>query len=281
MKQVFSVQWALAALLAASPAIAADVAAVLPGSLLPPGAEAYNKTAITGVVAGSSFIRFANLRDAATRNYVEIYGLTDKATLGSFVVDVPAKATVQIQPERMIYTFAPVNWSQPIVLYVENGRDKQVWQHIKLNARAGTFSDASVCASPPHLDYVQPGNAALNVFPGGFSRFSSTVTAHNFSDKAGRFEARVYNAATGERIGAVAFDLGARESFTRGGVYFASISDGVSPVDDARYMNVEFVQVGDGAARIVVGHEVADMFNGATMNMSNPCSIHGGFVTIQ
>lgn len=277
MIQVFSiVHLALAALLATLPAFAVEGAPALP-----PGSEAYNKTAITGVVPGASFIRFSNLRDEATRNYVEIYGVTDRQTLGSFVVDVPAKATVQIQPERMIFTFAPVNWNQPIVLYVENGRDKQVWQHIKLNDRTGAFSDASVCASPPHIDYVQPGNAALDVFPGGFTRFSSTVTAHNFSDKAGRFEARVFDAATGKKIGAVAFELAARQSFTRGGVNFASISDVSSPVDDSRFMNVEFVQVGDGGARLVVGHEVADIFNGATMNMSNPCSIHGGLVSIQ
>lgn len=249
-------------------------------SALPPGAEAYNRTAITGVEAGASFIRLANLRDQPTRNYVEIYGVSDRASLGSFVVDVPAKASVQFQPELMIQPFAPVNWNQPIVLYVENGRDKQVWQHIKWRARADAFTDASVCASPPHLDYVQPGNAALNVYPGGFSRYASTVTAHNFSDKTGRYEARIFDAATGKRLGAVAFELGARQSFARTGAYFAQQADVVAPVDDARYLNVEFVSVGDAGARIVVGHEVTDVFTGDTLNLSNPCSIHGGFASV-
>jgi len=105
----------------------------------PIGADAYNKTAIINVEAGQSYVRLANFGAESTRNYVEIFGLADRVTLGSFVVDVPAKATVQFQPELMIHTFAPVNWDQPIALYVENGRSSQLWQHIKLQPRTGPW----------------------------------------------------------------------------------------------------------------------------------------------
>lgn len=276
MKYLRFFAFGLSGLLTAGIAGAADVGTtVFP--VEPDLNAAYAKTAITGVTAGSSFIRFANLRGQATRNHVEIYGLTDKATLGSFVVDVPAKATVQVQPERMIFTFAPVNWDQPVVLYVENGRDKQVWQHVKLNPATGDFSDASVCVSPPHLDYAAPGNAALDVFPGGLSRFTSTVSVHNFSDVTGRYEAHVYDAATGQQLGAVAFELPARASFTRQGSYFAQLA---AMADESRFMNVEFVSVGNPVARITVAHEVTDL-SGRTVNLSNPCPITGGFATIQ
>lgn len=279
MKYLHLTAFALSGLLAAGSSLAADAGAtVFPTE--PDLNAAYAKTAITGVTAGASFIRFANLRGQATRNYVEIYGLTDKATLGSFVVDVPAKATVQIQPERMIYTFAPVNWDQPVVLYVENGRDKQVWQHVKLNPATGDFSDASVCVSPPHLDYAAPGNAALDVFPGGLSRYTSTVSVHNFSDVTGRYEAHVYDAATGQQLGAVAFELPARTSFTRQGSYFAQLAALPARADESRFLNVEFVSVGNPVAKITVAHEVTDLA-GRTVNLSNPCPITGGFATIQ
>lgn len=272
---------ALSGVLTAGLSLAADVGTtVFPLPVEPDLYAAYNKTAITGVTAGSSFIRFANLRSQATRNYVEIYGVTDKATLGSFVVDVPAKATIQVQPERMIFTFAPVNWNQPVVLYVENGRDKQVWQHVKFNAATGDFSEASVCVAPPHLDYTAPGNAALDVFPGGLSRYTSTVSVHNFSDFTGRYEAHVYDAATGQQLGATAFELPARQSFTKQGSYFAQLAAAAAKADDSRFLNVEFVSVGNPAAKITVGHEVTDLA-GRTVNLSNPCPITGGIATIQ
>ncbi len=248
---------------------------------LPPEAGTYNKTAIVGIENGQSLVRLANLRDEPTRNYVDIYGLTDKATLGSFTVDVPAKASIQFMPELMIYTFAPVNWEQPVVLYVKNGRDKQVWQHVKIDARTGALYDASVCAAPPHLDYAAPGNAALNVYPGYFSRYLSTVSVHNFSDKSGNFEARITDAETGKSVGTVAFTLDPRESFIRNGIWYAGQGTRESPLDDNRYLNVEIVRVGeDTGARVVVGHEVKDLFSGQTTNLSNPCPIHGGLVSI-
>ena len=271
----------LAGLATAGLGQATDVGTTLYPTPVVPGAAAYNKTAITGIEAGSSFVRFANLRDAPVRNHVEIYGLADKQTLGSFVVDVPAHATIQIQPERMIYTFAPVNWNQPVVLYDENGRDKQVWQNIKLNSRTGDFYDASVCVAPPHLDYAAPGNVALDVFPGGLSRYASTVTAHNFSDVTGRFEARVTDAETGKIAGAVAFELGPRQSFSKPGSYFAQLAAPASAAyDETRFRNVEFVSVGDVNARITVGHEVIDTSTGPMVNLSNPCPLTGGIATI-
>jgi hypothetical protein len=245
---------------------------------LPP-ADATNKTAIVRVAAGASYIRLANMLDKPTRNYVEVYGLSDQATLGSFVVDVPAKASVQFQPEKMLQTFAPVNWDQPLVLYVENGRDKQVWQHIKSYPGSSVFFDASVCTPPPHLDYVQPGNVAINVHAGSGTGYISTITVHNFSDKTGRYEAQIYDTATGQQVGATAFELKPRQSLTRSGSYYAQQAGPAAPETRDRYLNVEFVSVGDPDARIVVGHEVLDAARGYVLNLSNPCALNGGLVS--
>ena len=270
-----------AALLAAVfilPAAAQDARDPTGPYVPPPGNPAYNKTAIIGVEAGASHVRLANLRDEAVRNHVEIYGLGDRHTLGSFTLDVPAKGSVQFQPETMIESFAPLNWNQPIVLYVENGRDKQLWQHVKL--RRSGLTDASVCATPPHLDYAPVGNVALNIFAGHFSRYTSLVTAHNFSDQAGEYEVHVYDAATGSRLALSPVTIKARESFSRDGTWFASLIQTFAPADEQRPLNVEFVLKQDTGARIVVAHTVRDVFTGDAVNLSNPCAIHGGIVTI-
>ena len=246
---------------------------------LPPGSEAYTKTAIIGIEAGASFIRLSNFLEQPTRNYVEVYGVADRAALGGFTVEVPAKATVQFQPEHMFETFASVNWNQPIVLYVENGRDKQVWQHIKFDNRSRIFSDAGVCASPPALSYITPGNVAIDVFTNASPRFTSEVTVHNFSDEDAHFEARVYDAATGQIASTRAFALGGRQSLTTNGLFYAPLGDRLPPADKGQFMNVEFVQVGGNGAHIVVSHEVLDSLSQTTLNLSNPCSIHGGLVS--
>ncbi len=249
------------------------------GVTTPPlGDAAYARTAITGVEAGASVIRLANLRDEPVRNYVEIYGLHDRATLGSFPIDVPAKGSVQFQPESMIFSIAPLNWDQPIVLYVENGRDKQLWQHVKLR-RTG-LKDASVCTAPIHLDYAPVGNVALNIYAGHFSRYTSLVSAHNFSTADGDYEVRVYDAATGSRLAASPVTIKARETFSRAGTWFASLIQTFAPADEQRPLNIEFVPVKDTGARLVVSHEVYDVFTGGATNLSNPCALHGGFVHI-
>lgn len=245
----------------------------------PLGDAAYNRTAIIGVEAGASHIRLANFKDETVRNYVEIYGLHDKAPIGSFTLDVPAKGSVQFQPESMIFSILPLNWNQPIVLYVENGRDKQLWQHVKFR-RAG-LADATACAAPIHIDYAPVGNVALNIFTGHFSRYNSMVSAHNFSNEDGEYEIRVYDAATGSRLAASPVTIKARETFSRGGTWFASLIQTFAPADEQRPLNVEFVRVKDNGARIVVSHAVSDVFTAASTNLSNPCAIHGGLVTIQ
>lgn len=270
-----------AALLAAAfilPAAAQDARDTTGPYVPPPGHADYNKTAIIGVEAGASHIRLANLRDETVRNYVEIYGLGDRQTLGSFTLDVPAKGSIQFQPESMIFSILPLNWDQPVVLYVENGRDQQLWQHVKL--RRSGLTDAGVCAAPVHLDYAPVGNVALNIFAGHFSRYTSQVTAHNFSDQAGEYEVRVYDAATGSRLAASPVTIKARESFSRDGTWFAGLIQTFAPADEQRPLNIEFVLTQDTGARIVVGHTVRDVFTGDVVNLSNPCALHGGIATI-
>ncbi len=249
---------------------------------LPGFGDVWNKTPIVGIEPGTSFVRFANLRDeGAVTNYVEIFGLDDRKTLGSFQVEVPAKASVQIDPARMIQTFAAVNWDQPIVLYVENGREKQLWQHVRYNARSGEFTNASVCTFAPHADYIPPTQVAINVHTNRIGRYVSMVTAHNFTDTAGVFEARLYDASTGKSMGKVDIALEARESFCESGLWFQDAAELSATQEIPGHMNIEFVpKAPDTGARLVVGHAVYDFTTGQGPNLSNPCSIHGGIITL-
>jgi len=120
----------------------------------------------------------------------------------------------------------------------------------------------------------------LNVYAGYFSRFASQITVHNFTDKAGRYEARIYNAETGKPIGIVPLEISPRQSLTHPGVWYAGQAGSLSPIDDHPGLNIEFVAVEDTGARIVVAHNVRDVFSGTNVNLSNPCAIHGGLVSI-
>jgi len=252
-----------------------------------PGGDPYSSTAIVDVVAGTSFIRLANLRDEAVTNHVEVYGLETKELLANYTVDVPAKASVQFRPDTMIQTFAPVNYDQPVVVYVENGRDKQLWQHIKYNAERGVYENASVCAYSPHPDYIPPHNVALNVAAAEVSLTPSIVTVHNFTDVAGRFEARIYDAGSGKLIGAMPVNLGPRESYRASGGWYVQQSGGFltqRPGDERAeepQINIEYVPVApDSGARVVVSHAAYNYFLGSNVNFSVACPLTGAEIQL-
>lgn len=142
------------------------------------------------------------------------------------------------------------------------------------------LADASVCAAPIHLDYAPVGNVALNIYAGHFSRYASLVSALNFSTADGDYEVRVYDAATGSLLASTPVTIKARETFSRDGTWFASLIQTFAPADERRALNIELVSVKGTGARIVVGHEVRDVFMGTATNLSNPCALHGGFVHI-
>jgi hypothetical protein len=196
-----------------SPARADSQLSDLPPTNLPrPGfADPYNKTPIVGYTAGQSQIRLANMRDEGTvTNYISIWGQDEKRWLGSVQVDVPAKASLAIEPHLMLQTFAPVNWSQPIVLYVENGREKQLWQHVRNDERTGRIEDTSVCTHSPHQDYIPAQQVVLNAQINRVGPRHSLVLLHNFSEQDAVFEARMYDAATGAYLGKLDIPLAAR-----------------------------------------------------------------------
>jgi len=269
-----------------SPARADSQLSDLPPTNLPrPGfADPYNKTPIVGYTAGPSHIRLANMRDEGTvTNYISIWGQDEKAWLGRVQVEVPAKASVTIQPHLMLQTFAPVNWSQPIVLYVENGREKQLWQHVRNNEHTGRIEDASVCTHSPHQDYIPAQQVVLNAQINRVGPRHSLVLLHNFSEQDAVFEARMYDAATGANLGKLDIPLAARESFSETAFALLDQSDQVR-VQATAYpdaLNIEFVQKApqDGA-RVVVAHALHDYTTGDGTNLSNPCPIHSGMITI-
>lgn len=251
---------------------------------LPGFSDPYGKTPILGYTPGASHIRLANMRDEGTvTNYITIYGLDEKQVIGTVQVDVPAKASVGIQPHLMLETFAPVNWRQPVVMYVENGREKQLWQHLKYDERTGDLEDASVCTNSPHQDYIPARQVVLNAAVNRVGYLSSSITVHNFSDRDGVFEARMYDAGTGAYLGKTDVTLAARASFTQTGLGYYDSSDIVyiqAPEAPAS-MNIEFVpKAPDAGARLAVSHRVVDYTDGDSVNLSNPCAIHGGMIVI-
>jgi hypothetical protein len=258
---------------------AEPVSAPLPGF-----ADPFGRTPILGYTPGSSQIRLANMRDEGTvTNYITIYGLEDKQALGTVQVDVPAKASVAVEPHLMLETFTPVNWRQPLVLYVENGREKQLWQHVRQDDRTGALEDASVCTNSPHQDYIPARQVVLNAQVNRVGYRSSAITVHNFSDVTGRFEARLYDAGTGHPLGKVDLTLAPRSSFSQTGLWYFDNSDVVyiQAPELPGSMNIEFVAKGeDTGARLAVSHRLTDYTREGSVNLSNPCSIHGGTITI-
>lgn len=251
---------------------------------LPGFTDPFSRTPILGYTPGESQIRLANMRDdGVATNTITIYGLEEQRVLGTVQVDVPAKASVWVEPHLMLETFAPVNWRQPIVLYVENGREKQLWQHVKYNYRTGDLEDASVCTNSPHQDYIPVRQVVLNAQVNRVGQRTSSITVHNFSDVTGLFEARLYDAGTGQSLGKVELTLAPRASFTQTGLWYFDSSDIVyiQAPEAPGSMNIEFVpKAPDNGARLAVSHRVFDFATGDGVNLSNPCAIHGGMITI-
>ncbi|MGE4063580.1 MAG: hypothetical protein AB7E79_09445 [Rhodospirillaceae bacterium] len=245
--------------------------------------DPYAKTPILGYTPGVSLIRLANLRDEGiVTNTITIYGLDEKNVLGTVQVDVPAKASVSVEPHLMLETFAPVNWRQPIVLYVENGRDKQLWQHVKYDWRSGQLEDASVCTNAPHADYIPVRHVALNVYKSFAEPFNSRITVHNFSDVEGTFTAYVYDAGSGGHAGQLDITVPPHGSLTQTGRWYWNNSAEVRVAAELPgTINIEFVpKAPDSGARLAVQHVVVERMTGTTANLSNPCPIHGGTITI-
>ncbi len=251
---------------------------------LPGFADPFNKTPIVGYRPGASQIRLANMRDEGmTTNYISIWGQDEKQWLGTIQVDVPAKASVWIEPHLMLETFAPVNWRQPVVLYVENSREKQLWQHVRYDGRANRLEDVSVCTNSPHADYIPARQVVLNAQINRVGPRHSIVTVHNFSEQDAVFEAHMYDAGTGQSLGKVEFPLAARDSLSQTAFWFYDNTDivHIQAPEIPGSMNIEFVQKApqDGA-QVAVGHWVYDYTTGEGANLSNPCAIHGGTITI-
>lgn len=251
---------------------------------LPGFSDPYNRVPVLGYQPGRSALRLANMRDeGATTNIITIYGLDEKQVLGTVQVEVPAKASVQVQPHLLLETFAPVNWRQPVVLYIENGHAKQLWQLVKFDRREGRIEDASVCTNSPHADYIPARQVVLNAQVNRVGYLSSRITVHNFSDRAGTFEARMSDAGTGQSLGKVEITVGAQESLTESGLWYFDHSDIVyiQAPDLPGSMNIEFVpKAPDNGARLAVQHQLLNYASGEVSNLSNPCAIHGGTITL-
>jgi hypothetical protein len=251
---------------------------------LPGFADPFGKTPILGYDTNRSYIRLANMRDEGiVTNYIQIYGVDEEQVIGTLQVDVPAKASLQIQPHLMLETFAPVNWRQPVVMYVENGREKQLWQHVKFDWRTAQISDASVCTNSPHADYIPARQIVLNAQINRVGYITSRITIHNFADIPGIFEARIYDAGTGQSLGQVEIPLAARESFTESGLWYFDQSDLVyiQPPEIPGSINIEFVpKAPDTGARVVVAHMLHNYETDEEVNLSNPCALTGGTITL-
>lgn len=251
---------------------------------MPDFADPYGKTPILGYKPGESQIRLANMRDEGTAtNIISIWGLDEKRWLGTVQVEVPAKASIAVEPHLMLETFAPVNWRQPVALYVENGREQQLWQHVRSTDRASALKDLSVCTYSPHADYIPASQIVLNAYISRVGALRSVVSVHNFSAQDAVFEARLYDAGTGASLGKVEIPLAARETFSNTALWLFDHSDYafIQAPQPPGSMNIAFVQKApqDGA-RVSVAHWVADYTTGETTNLSNPCPITGGTIAI-
>jgi len=245
--------------------------------------DAYRNTAIVGLDAQASFVRFANFReDGPVRNYVEIYSLDQQRTLGRFEFDVPAKASIQMSYLAIVGA-ARLDYSelagQDVVLYVQNGREKQIWQHVAYDAAADTLINLSVCSYAPAVDYIPVGNVLLNLHTSVVPRFMSLVSIHNFADQAGDFDANVYDARNGRLLGTVPLTLAARSTFNESALWFEQ-QVGLRPTRDQAHINVELVPTSNPEAKVIVAHAAVNTITGQAANLSATCPIHGGIVTL-
>jgi hypothetical protein len=228
-------------------------------------------TPIARVSPALSYIRFANMAESGTATHsVEVYGLDSHSVLGTVQVDVPAKGSLQVRPTDMIRSLQPIELNQFVALYVRGTGPRQFWQHVKFDPRSGAFSDAGVCTKATPAADEAP--VALNVHTAAIPTYVSFVTVHNFTDIGARYQARVYNAATGAALGAATIELGPRGTFSENGLWFHNAVGLFFPGADLPHLNVEFVELGGPTgARLSVAHEVVNALTGETANLSNPC----------
>lgn len=235
--------------------------------------EIAQRTAIPNVFAGQSSVRIANTETHPARHDIEIYGVNERAPIGRFVVDVPAKASVVFRPEEMIQTFAPVNWNQLLVLYVETSAEGQRWQHLR-QYPGGALVNASMCGPAHPLTATRP-QMAMNVHTMVTSPMASFITLHNPTDAALELDARIYSARTGRIIGSVAMTLDPHETASRSGHFFQSNAGWFFP--DETQFNVEFVPRMAGAGSgLIVGHMLMDLMTGQSTSLSDPCNVIAG-----
>jgi len=242
--------------------------------------DTYRRTVILGIDPRRSYVRFANMSDQPVTNIVEVYGLDSESTLGRFQITVPAKASVQVRPDQMIQSLLPLDLDQFLALYVENGHTNQFWQHVQFDQHSGEFADAGVCTYIPDVNFLPPGNVAINVHTTRINWYASFVSVHNFSDVTAAYEVRVYRSATGELMGTTEIDLGPRETLNESGYWFQGAVGWYFLEPNDLHMNVEFVPLAqDDTQRIAVGHVVGDVYEGGTANLSNPCPLIGNGFT--
>lgn len=246
--------------------------------------DAYRNNAIIGLDAKTSYVRFANLRDEQepVRNYIEVYSLDAGRALGRFEIDVRSKASIQLS-YRSIMGLAGVSFDdaarQDIVLYVQNGREKQLWQHVQYNPDTRVLNNATVCSTAPHVDYIAPHNMLINVHSSSMRSHTSLISLHNFADTDTEVQANIYHGASGEAIGFVPIKLAARSSFNETAAWFEEQMN-FTPSQAQYHYTIEFVPTTVPQAKLVVGHVVANLDAGLGANLSNPCALHGGIVTL-
>lgn len=68
----------------------------------PPRARANSPSAIPSVYAGQSSITFANAAETDGTVTVDVYGVSDRAMLGSFQVHLPPMGSKTIRPEHAL-----------------------------------------------------------------------------------------------------------------------------------------------------------------------------------
>ncbi len=238
------------------------------------------RTAIVNVYAGQSSVRIANTGTSPARHEIEVYGVSDRAPIGRFVLEVPAKASLVFRPETMIQTLTTVNWDQLLVLYVTTAADGQLWQHVRQYPNGETVN-ASVCAPARSGGSVTAAGplVALNLNSEGAAPLASFVTLHNPTDAALELDARLTSAKTGRLIGTVPVTLAPHETLNRSGHFFQTTAGWFFP-DEAQF-NLEFVpRVAGFGADLLIDHTMVDLVNGERTSLANPCPVKGG-VTAQ
>jgi hypothetical protein len=246
--------------------------------------DAYRNNAIIGLDSKTSYIRLANFRDSQepVRNYVEVYSLTAQKTLGRFEIDVRSKSSIQLS-YRSIMGLAGISLddaaAQDLVLYIQNGREKQLWQHVQYDLTTRTLNNATVCSTAPHTDYIAPHNVLMNVHSSSMPTHTSLITIHNFTDIDTTMQANIYNAASGEAIGFVPLRLPARSSFNETAAWFEDQMN-FKPTAAQYHYSIELVPTSVPQAKVVVGHVIANLTTGAGTNLSNPCALHGGIISL-